>query len=84
MSRLTIEVTEQQHQNIKALAALQGKSIKEYALQRLFAATPDEEHAMQELKTLLASRIAEGTRGEVSDQSITEIADEVLQSGGRV
>ena len=47
----TIEVTEQQHQNIKALAALQGKSIKEFALQRLFAATPDEEQAMQQLKT---------------------------------
>jgi len=84
MSRLTIEVTEQQHQNIKALAALQGKSIKEYALQRLFAATPDEEQAMQELKTLLASRIAEGQRGEVSDKSITEIAEEILQSGDRV
>ncbi len=84
MSRLTIEVTEQQHQNIKALAALQGKSIKEYALQRLFAATPEEERAMQELKALLASRIDEGLRGEVSDQSITEIADEVLRSGGSV
>ena len=84
MSRLTIEVTEQQHQKIKALAALQGKSIKEYALQRLFAATPEEERAMQELKALLASRIDEGLRGEVSDQSITEIADEVLRSGGSV
>ena len=84
MSRLTIEVTEQQHQNIKALAALQGKSIKEYALQRLFAATPEEERALQELKALLASRIDEGLRGEVSDQSITEIADEVLRSGGSV
>ena len=84
MSRLTSEVTEQQHQNIKALAALQGKSIKEYALQRLFAATPEEERAMQELKALLASRIDEGLRGEVSDQSITEIADEVLRSGGSV
>ena len=84
MSRLTIEVTEQQHQNIKALAALQGQSIKEYALQRLFAATPEEERAMQELKALLASRIDEGLRGEVSDQSITEIADEVLRSGGSV
>jgi phosphotransferase system HPr-like phosphotransfer protein len=84
MSRITIEVTEQQHQRIKALAALQGKSIKEYALQRLFATTPDEELAMQELKTLLTSRIAEGLRGEVSEKSITEIAEEVLQAGGRV
>ncbi len=83
MSRLTIEVTEQQHQNIKALAALQGKSIKEVALQRLFAATPDEEQAMQQLKALLALRINEGLRGEVSDKSIKEIAEEVLQSSDR-
>ena len=47
MSRLTIEITEQQHQSIKALAAMLGKSIKEYAMQRLLPLTPDEEKAMQ-------------------------------------
>lgn len=36
MSRLTIDVTEQQHQSLKVMAALQGKSIREYALERLF------------------------------------------------
>ena len=34
MSRLTIDITDQQHQSIKAMAALQGKSIKEYAIER--------------------------------------------------
>lgn len=81
MSRLTIEVTEQQHQSIKAMAALQGKSIKEYAIQRLFTFTPDEERAMQELKALFDQRIAEALRGEVSEQSISEIAKEVIHSG---
>jgi hypothetical protein len=33
--RLTIDITDQQHQSLKALAALQGKTIKEYALERL-------------------------------------------------
>ena len=47
MSRLTIEITDQEHQNIKALAAMQGKSIKEYAMQRLLPLTADEEKAMQ-------------------------------------
>lgn len=83
MSRITIEVTEQQHQSIKALAALQGKSIKEYAVERLFGDPADEELAMQELKTMLASRIAAGLRGEVSGKSITDIGEEVIQSGGR-
>lgn len=81
MSRLTIEVTEQQHQSIKALAALQGKSIKEYAIQRLFAVTVDEEKAMQELKALLAPRIAEGLAGVVSEQSFDDIVEEALKVG---
>ncbi len=36
MSRLTIDITDQQHQSPKALAALQGKTIKQYAIERLF------------------------------------------------
>jgi Antitoxin ParD len=55
MSRLTIDVTAQQHQALKALAALEGKSIRQYALERLL---PSDEHvAMQELKSLLQSRL---------------------------
>jgi hypothetical protein len=59
MSRLTIEVTEQQHQRIKALAALQGQSIKEYALQRLFPVTPapDEAQAMQRCAAKCPSKV---------------------------
>src|SRR3546814_17665775 len=33
MSRLTIDLTDQQHQSLKALAALTGKTIKQYALE---------------------------------------------------
>lgn len=36
MSRLTIDMTEQQHQSLKALAALEGKTIKQYTIERLF------------------------------------------------
>ena len=83
MSRLTIEVTEQQHQHIKALAALQGKTIKEYALARLFALTPDEVQAMGELKALLLPRIAEGLGGVVSGKTFDEIVEEEFRAGGR-
>ncbi len=31
MSRLTIDMTDEQHQSLKALVALQGKTIKQYA-----------------------------------------------------
>ena len=80
MSRLTIDITEQQHQSIKAMAALQGKSIKDYAIERLFPAASDEERALAELKNLLAQRLAEARRGEVSTQTITEIAEEAIHS----
>ena len=82
MSRLTIDITEQQHQSIKAMAAIQGKTIKEYALERLFPPAVDEDRAMAELKTLLEQRMAEGARGEVLTQSFTEIAEATLKAGG--
>ena len=78
MSRLTIEITDQQHQNIKALAAMQGKSIKEYAMQRLLPLTADEEKALQELEEFLTPRIEAAERGEVVSTSVMAIFKETL------
>ncbi len=80
MSRLTIDVTDQQHQALKALAALEGKSIKQYALERLFPS--DEQQAMQELKALLQSRLAAAELDEASPLSAVDIADEELRESG--
>ena len=80
MSRLTIDVTDQQHQALKALAALEGKSIKQYALERLFPPTSPEEQALQELKTLLAERLAQA---QLVKGSITDIADEEMRDISR-
>ena len=82
MSRLTIDITDQQHQSLKALAALQGKTIKQYALERLFPDGMDADQAWQELKTLLGKRISGGLAGKVSAQSIDEIVDEELGKDG--
>ncbi|SHN16709.1 antitoxin [Roseibium suaedae] len=78
MSRLTIDITDQQHQSLKALAALQGKTIKQYALERLFPGDADADQAWQELKTLLGDRINDGLGGKVSIKSIGDILDEEL------
>ena len=78
MSRLTIDITEQQHQSLKALAALQGKTIKQYALERLFPGDADADQAMSELKKLLENRINDGLAGKVATKSIGEILDEEL------
>lgn len=84
MSRLTIDITDHQHQSLKALAALQGKTIKQYALERLFPAQSGEDQAWQELKTLLGQRINEGLSDMASGKSIDTILDEELGRGSHV
>lgn len=76
MSRLTIDITDQQHKSLKALGALEGKTIKQYALERLFPSDADQ--AWQELKTLLGNRVNAGLAGNVSAKTMGEILDEEL------
>lgn len=78
MGRLTIDITDRQHQSLKASAALQGKTIKQYALERLFPADMDGDRAWQDLKTLLDRRVQDGLAGKVSAKSVDEILDEEL------
>jgi len=73
MSRLTIDMTEQQHQSLKAMAALQGKTIKQYTIERLFPDDTFADKAWQELKTLLTKRIEEG---KMSTKTLDEIIEE--------
>ena len=79
MSRLSIDLSDQQHSSLKAVAALQGKSIRQYAIERLFpdAANQDDE-AWEEFKTLMLDRIDSGLAGAISTKTITEIFDEEM------
>ena len=81
MSRLTIDMTDQQHQSLKALAALQGKTIRQYAIERLFPGKAGSDEAWEELKTLLRTRIDAVLAGKVSAKSVDEILDEELAGG---
>ncbi|MBB3289037.1 MULTISPECIES: antitoxin [unclassified Rhizobium] len=81
MSRLTIDITEKQHQSLKALAALQGKTIKQYALERLFPGDVEGERAWEELKTLMNTRISDGLAGKLSTKTVGEILDEEFAEG---
>ncbi|SEQ51244.1 antitoxin [Sphingobium sp. YR768] len=79
MSRLTIDMTDQQHQSLKAMAALQGKTIKQYALERLFPQQKsDADDAWQELRQLLDARVEEGLAGKVSPLSPLQIIEQEL------
>ena len=84
MRRLIIDISEQQHQSLKALAALQGKTIKQYAIERLFPSNANDDLAWQELRDLLEVRINDGLAGKVSAKSIGEILNEELSSDSQV
>lgn len=77
--RLSIEITQEQHKRLKATAAMQGKSIKEYVLERTL---PDEEAALKELEDFLGPRVEAATRGERSEQTLDEIFDGVIVEEG--
>ncbi len=74
--RLSIEISPEEHQRLKAAAALQGKSIKDYVLERTL---PDsqEKAALQKLESFLKPRIDAVMNGERSALSVDEIFDEV-------
>ncbi len=77
MSRLSIELTAEQHQKVKAMAALSGSSIREYVLTRLFPASSEEEAALHELEILLDKRVKAAEAGAVSNRTVEDIFHDV-------
>ncbi len=71
MKRISIEVTEQEAHRLKAMAALQGKSIKEFVLSSTIGT--DEGKALGELEALLRERAEQVEAGQVSTRSVEEI-----------
>ncbi len=73
MSRLSIELTAEQHKQIKTMATLRGQTIKQYVVERILPTediTDDEKAAMSELKELLTKRIE---RAEATNQTAKTI-----------
>lgn len=77
MSRLIIDVSGEQHQKIKTLAAMQGKTMKDYVLERLFP--EGEEKSWEELKRILMSRIEEAENNPPARKSFEELTQEIIQ-----
>lgn len=61
MSRLTIDITDQQHQSLKALAALQGKTIKHGRAETLLGMRINEG---------LAGKVSTKSIGEILDEEL--------------
>lgn len=80
MSRISIEVTAEEHQRLKAFAALRGQTLKDYILER---SLPDlsgegltEIEALRQLERLLLPRIEAAQRGEYSNKDFSAIIAE--------
>ncbi len=72
MSRISIDVTPQQHRRLKALAALQGKSMKEFVLASTIGAR-SADSALVELEAFLDRRIQEATTAGPSTSTVGDI-----------
>lgn len=78
MSRVSIDVTPDQHQKLKAIAALHGQTLKDYILERTLAHLPkveslSEDESLRRLEEFLRPRIAEAERGEIVEDSVEQI-----------
>ena len=81
MPRLSIELTQEQHKRLKAIAALRGQSIKDYVLQQSLESIPStEQEALRQLDALLRARIEEAETGGVVSKSVSEIFEAVQKS----
>ena len=85
MSRISIDVTPGEHQKLKAMAALKGKSIKDYVIERTLGAAggAEEERALEALESLLDARIHRAKNGAVSRRTVGAIFKEAYREPKR-
>ena len=81
--RLSIEITQEQHKKLKATAAMQGKAIKDFVLERALPDT-EEETALRALEDFLKPRVDAAKRGEWTDQTVTQIVADALREEPRL
>lgn len=87
MPRLSIDISPEDHQKLKAMAALKGQSIKEYVLDRAFGDAPsleglNEDEAFSVLADFLRPRIEQAQRGQLSAKSLDDIRREERKRAG--
>jgi len=87
MPRLSIDITPEEHQKLKAIAALKGQSIKDYVLNRALRDAPSlegmtEDEAFSALAEFLEPRIEQARRGVLSNKSMDEIRREARKQAG--
>ena len=79
MSRISIDVTDDEHKKLKAMAALRGKSIKDFVLERTLVTNASDDAALRELEELLDSRIRAVQAGSVSRRTVKSVFAEAAR-----
>jgi len=87
MPRLSIDITPEEHQKLKAIAALKGESIKDFVLKRTLGDAPaldnmSEDEAVAALADFLKPRIEQAQVGEFSTKSMADIRREAQKQVG--
>ncbi len=87
MPRLSIDITPEEHQKLKAIAALKGESIKDYVLKRTLGDAPalddmSEAESVAALADFLKPRIEQARRGAISTKSMDDIRREAHDQAG--
>lgn len=73
MTRLTIDVSGEEKQQIKALAALQGKTLKDYVLERVLPNTNET----KEINALLLQSLTENSYSDWTDSDLRDIRQQI-------
>jgi hypothetical protein len=79
MSRISIDVTDDEHKKLKAVAALRGKSIKDYVLERTLGADVSDDASLRELEKLLDGRIHAAKAGAISRRTAASVFAKVAR-----
>jgi hypothetical protein len=87
MPRLSIDISPEEHQKLKAIAALKGQSIKEYVLGRALGDAPalvgmSEDEAFKALANFLEPRLEQARRGQLSGKSVEDIRRDERKRAG--
>ena len=85
MSRISIDVTPEEHQRLKALAALQGKSMKEFVLASTLGAQGGSAAArdLAELEALLEQRLEETRAKGASTRTVADVFQRAREEANR-
>lgn len=79
MSRISIDVSDEEHKKLKALAALRGQSIKDFVLERALGRGASESAALKELEELLNNRIRAAQAGALSGRTASQVFAEAAR-----